>query len=171
MEEAHPRVLPPVGTWAAIHVKPRCEKVVADYLSSRGVPCFLPTVANRRTYGARVRISRLPLFPGYLFYDYDAVDKRVVYDSRRVVQLLVPDDPDDLDRDLENLARMLTRDVFPRRREFGPPGTPVEVIDGPLLGTVGELVRSGRHSMLVIRVKFLGFAAELTIDETLVRPR
>ena len=171
MEEDLPRVLPPVGTWAAIHVKPRCEKVVADYLRARGVPCFLPTISNRRTYGARVRVSHLPLFPGYVFYDKDAVDDRVVYDSRRVVQLLVPDDPDDLDRDLDNLARALTHDASPRRREFGPPGTPVEVIDGPLHGTVGELVRSGRHSMLVIRVKFLGFAAELTIDESYVRPR
>jgi len=171
MEEALPRVLPEVTVWAAVHTKPRCEKVVADYLRTRGIPCFLPTITNRRQYGSRVRTSRLPLFPGYLFYDYDAVDKRVVYDSRRVVQLLVPDEPGELDRDLENLARALAHEASPRRRDFGPPGTPVEVIDGPLHGTVGELVRVGRHSMLVVRVKFLGFAAELTIDESFVRPR
>ena len=63
----------------------------------------------------------------------------------------------------------LAIDESPRRCPLGPPGTPVEVVEGPLLGVRGELVRAGARCSLVVRVHFLGFAAEVTIHEAHVR--
>lgn len=162
--------LPEAGSWGAIHTWPRCEKLVAEWLQARGVSCWLPLVPHHRSYGARRRVSLLPLFPGYLFYDAAAMERRQVFQSQRVTQVLLPDDADGLRADLHNLARALASAEAPRRREEWVPGTPVEVTEGPLQGTRGELVRAGGKSLLVIGVRFLGFAAELTIDAAQVRP-
>ena len=169
-EKEEKQALPAAKSWAAIHAHPRSEKVVAEYLRGRAVPVFLPLRVNRRVYGARVRFSELPLFPGYLFYDSGAVDRQDVFASRRVARILVPDDPRELAADLENLARVAAAEQAPRTCDFGPPGTLVEVIDGPLYGTTGELIRHANGCRLLLRVRFLGFAADVTIEESCVRP-
>jgi hypothetical protein len=110
------------------------------------------------------------MFPGYVFYDRAAVDRLEVFASRKVAGILVPDEPEQLREDLESLATALRTEPGLKRCDFGPPGTPVQVLDGPLAGTVGELVRRGARSTLVLRVRFLGFSAETTIDENHVRP-
>lgn len=163
-------VLPIVQEWAAIRCKARCEKVVAGYLGSRGVSSYLPLITRRRVYGARVRESRLPLFPGYLFYDAQGIARERVFESRKVAQVLRAPDPDRLRSDLDNLAQALASDDRCRCVDFTAPGQPVRVVAGPLIGTSGELVRLGSRSTLVIKVPFLGLAAELNIDEACVRP-
>jgi len=162
--------LPEARSWAAIHTKPRCEKVVAQFLRARAVPVFLPTVLRRRNYGARRRASDLPMFPGYLFYDAGAIDRLQVFDSRRVAEILLPCDARELERDLKSLAGALAARQSPVACALGPPGTRVEVVEGPLAGVQGELVRAGGRCSLVLRVHFLGFAAELTVNEAHVRP-
>ena len=159
-----------VTSWAAIRTKARCEKVIADYLTRRNVGTFLPMRLSRRTYGARVRYSELPLFPGYLFYDCDAIDRRVVFESRKVAQILIPEDQQELTNDIENLVRSQVLKEHVQRGEWGPPGLPVEVVNGPLAGATGEFVRRRGRTSLVLRVRFLGFAAEVTIDEHQIRP-
>jgi len=167
---ARPSVLPQAKAWGAVHTKPRCEKVVADFLGQRGVPHFLPLLPNPRSYGGRERTSLLPFFPGYLFYDAGSIPRREVFSSRRIVQVLEADRPEDLRSDLENLAAALAVHDRPRRAQFFVPGAPVEVISGPMRGLQGTLVRAGEHDLLVVHVRFLGFAAELTIDQADVRP-
>lgn len=163
-------ILPAVREWAAIRCKARCEKVLAEFLGSRGAPSYLPLMTRRRVYGARVRESRLPLFPGYVFYDAGAIARERVFDSRKAAQVLRAPDPERLRTDLENLARALSLDDRCRQVDFTSPGQPVRVVAGPLRGTSGELVRLGSRSTLVIKVDFLGLAAELNIDEACVRP-
>jgi transcription antitermination factor NusG len=159
-----------VTRWAAVHAKPRAEKVVAEWLAARGVRVFLPLARKRRRYGARVRDSWIPLFPGYLFYDFPAIDRLRVFDSRRVARVLVPDDEPQLRRDLESLAAVLATNPDLRPAALDVPGTQVEVVDGPFQGATGELVRHGGMTRLVLRIHFLGFGAEMEVDESWVRP-
>ena len=64
-EEGTPGLLlPDARVWAVAHTKARSEKIVAEYLRKKGVPHYLPVVLSRRQYGARIRESWLPLFPG-----------------------------------------------------------------------------------------------------------
>ena len=162
--------LPQARCWAAIHTKARCEKVVAKHLRERNVPVFLPLITHRRRYGSRSRTSELPLFSGYVFYDYEALEREEVFGTRKVAGIHLPDDPEELREDLTNLAAALSRDPEVQRGEIGPPGTRVQVMEGPLRGTFGELVRRGPRTLLVLSVRFLGFSAEMTIDERIVRP-
>jgi transcriptional antiterminator RfaH len=164
------RLLPDVEVWAAAHTNARNEKVVAQELERLHVPVFLPLHKKRRTYGARIRESWLPLFPGYVFYDSEAIDRRDVYDTKRVANILVPDRPALLKADLENLALALARQPEIRPVTKLLPGTRVRVLKGALAGVEGTLVRVEKRTILVIMVSFVNFGAEVSIDEAYVEP-
>jgi len=161
--------LPLAARWAVLHTKARMEKLVARWLERHQVAHYLPLVTRRRTYGARVRESQVPFFPSYVFFDADVVERRLIYATQRVAKVIVPKDSTLLRLDLENLAQALPKMPDPRRREIGPEGTPVEVVAGPFMGTRGRLLRYGGQTTLVIVVDFIGYGAEMTIDEAWVR--
>jgi len=111
-----------------------------------------------------------PLFSGYVFYDRDQIERHRVFESRKVVDILIPPDPGALGRELSQIALALDRDSSLREARFGQIGRRVSVIRGPMKGLEGELVRIGSNSHLILRVNFLGKAAELVIDEACVEP-
>lgn len=163
-------VLPAAIHWAALHTRARAEKVVAEWIRKEGATPYLPLARSRRVYGARVRQSWVPLFPGYVFYDAASYDGRRALRSHKVAGVLRPPTPFGLGPDLENVSRALV--AQPDLRTGPPlvePGRLVEVVLGPLAGTRGRLVRREGGSVLVLMLDFLGFGAEVTIDEAFVR--
>ena len=159
-----------VGVWAVAWTKPRCEKVLNEFLVARHVLSFLPLVSKRRIYGTHVRVSHLPLFASYVFFDAHAIPRNEVLASHRVAEVLYPADPEELRRDLSNLALALRSDDSLREARFGQAGRRVYVARGPMKGLCGELVRCESRSRIVIRVGFIGKAAELEIDEAFIEP-
>lgn len=155
-------------SWAVARTKARAEKALAEYLTARSVPTFVPLLVSRRVYGRSVRHSQLPLFPGYVFFDDFAISRSSLFESRKVADVLRPPDPNELRRELANLALALQADSGMRATIFGMAGAAVQVVRGPLKGVVGELVRLQNENRLVVRVSFLGKAAELEIDEAFV---
>jgi transcription antitermination factor NusG len=57
--------------WYALKVKPRFERAVVAHLRGRGYDPFLPIYTARRRWSDRVKSIELPLFPGYLFCQFD----------------------------------------------------------------------------------------------------
>ena len=162
--------LPPVDVWAAAQSNARSEKVVARELERQEATVFLPLHKTRRMYGNRIRESWLPLFPGYVFFDHESIDRRQVFDTHRVCNILVPDEPEGLRADLENIAKALHVEPELKRCDTLPPGTPVKVIEGPFQGYEGTMVRTKNRTTLIILVHFIGFGAEMTIDAAFVEP-
>jgi hypothetical protein len=68
------------------------------------------------------------------------------------------------------LALALSKDVTLRETRFSAVGKPVYVRGGPMNGMHGELVRFCGKNRLLIRVSFIGKAAELEIDEAFIEP-
>jgi transcription antitermination factor NusG len=171
LEKVVPRPeLPAVTLWGALHTFPRAEKVVCQYLGKRGIAHFLPTVKKTRRYQSRVRVSHIPLFPGYVFYDASTVDRTEVFASRRIVGILDAQDQNELRRDLSNLALALSKDDALCEARYGEVGKPVQVVRGKFKGLRGEIVRIESSTRLLIRVHFIGQAACLAIDESMVEP-
>lgn len=162
--------IPEAKSWAVAWTKARCEKALVEFFGGQAVPCFLPLVRNRRVYGGRVRFSELPLFPGYVFFDLEVIPRPRVFESRKVAQILVPRDQDELVGDLTNLALALSHDTSLRETRFGMVGRKVQVARGPMKGLMGSLVRLENRCRLIVRVSFIGKAAELEIDEAFVDP-
>lgn len=162
-------MLPDVENWAVIHTHSRCEKVVAEYLQSNNVKYFLPLYKKRRRYGKHIRESMIPLFPGYLFYDFDGISKSLIYKTHKVARVIEAKDREELKRELENISRAIDSGSIFERADFEIPGRRVRVIAGPLEGVEGEFIRRKNKTKLVIKIHILGMAVEVDIDETLVK--
>jgi transcriptional antiterminator RfaH len=170
MEPPRSGAIETVTRWAVARTKSRCEKVLAEYLQQKNVTHFLPLLNRRRVYGTHIRNSDIPLFPGYLFYDAEAPAAGDIYDSRKVAQVLMPPDPAQFRAEIRNLALALSRNADLRETRFGEPGQRVYIARGPFEGLQGELVRYNSHCRLIVRVSFIGKAAELSIDEAFLEP-
>ena len=158
------------ATWGVAWTKSKCEKALSEFLEARSVAHFLPLVSKRKSYGNRIRRSWLPLFPGYVFFDTSAIDRLSIFASRRVANVLYPDDEAQLRSDLQNLSIALRKDDSLREAQYGVIGSVVSIKGGSLKGLSGELVRYGSQSRLIVRIQFLGKAAELEIDEAFIVP-
>ncbi len=162
-------MLPEVDNWAVIHTHSRCEKVVADFLSEKNVRYYLPLYKKRRRYGKHIRESMLPLFPGYLFYDFDSISKTLIYRTHKVAGIIEAKDKVQLKRELENISRALDSGEFFEKADFETPGRRVRVVGGPLEGIEGEFVKRKNRTKLVIKIHILGMAVETDIDEAYVK--
>ena len=163
-------VLPRNTNWAAAWTKSRAEKALVEYLKTRSVSTFLPLVSRRHVYSSAVRQYDVPLFPGYVFFDQSNISRSEVFESRKVAQILNTPEPLALANELEQIAMALRHDPSLREARFGQMGIPVVLARGPMKGLRGDLVRMGNASRLIVRVTFLGKAAELDIDEAFVEP-
>src|ERR1051326_3848445 len=61
--------------WYALQLKPRFEKTVAMHLRHKGYEEYLPTYRSRRQWSDRVKEVEVPLFPGYIFCKFEAVNR------------------------------------------------------------------------------------------------
>src|SRR5439155_26504528 len=57
--------------WYALQIRPRSESLVAAHLRYKGYHPFLPTYTAKRRWSDRIKILDSPLFPGYLFCQFD----------------------------------------------------------------------------------------------------
>ncbi len=161
-------MLPDVDKWAVIHTHSRCEKVVAEYLSENNVKYFLPLYKKRRVYGKHIRESMLPLFPGYLFYDSDGIERSLIYKTHKIARIIEPKDQIQLKRELENIDLAISSGERLEKADFESPGKRVKVISGPLTGVEGEFVKRKNRSKLIIKIHILGMAVETDIDEAFI---
>src|SRR5437660_11285756 len=53
--------------WYALQTRPRHEKKVTAELERKGIPSYLPLLAQVHRWTDRSKIVRVPLFPGYAF--------------------------------------------------------------------------------------------------------
>src|SRR5882724_11497759 len=86
------RVIEPLkgGTpqWFALAVKPRFEKAVAQALELKGYETLLPLYKKYHKYGARSKVSELPLFPGYVCCRFDVLTRLPILTTLGVIRVL-----------------------------------------------------------------------------------
>ena len=82
--------LPETSTpqWFAVAVKPRFDKAVARTLKSKGFETLLPLYKTKHRYAARLKISELPLFPGYVFCRFNVLTRLPILITPGVTQIL-----------------------------------------------------------------------------------
>src|SRR5947207_1641130 len=161
--EALPEVVAETVTppWRVLWTSSNCEQLVHDQLAARGFDMFLPTVEAWCRRGGVRRLSRVPLFRGYLFLRHmmDKASYLEAYKARGLVRLLgerwdrleaVPD------LEIEGIRRVVHADLpilpYPYLRE----GQRVRITNGPLADVEGILVRANpKKGLLVVSVDLL----------------
>ena len=152
--------------WWCLHTKPRQEKATARHLLKMQIAYYLPMVVQEsRTPGGRKIRSIVPLFTGYLFLLGDAHERLEAFQANSLVQCLEVGDQEDLDRDLQQLQRLLTSGLPVVPEPTHPVGTDVRIVSGPLTGVVGRVVRRGKRDHFTALVRFLGRGASIDLQD------
>jgi len=162
--------------WHVLWTHSNSEKLVADQLAAKGFSIFLPTLDVWTRRGGERRMSRVPMFPGYVFLHH-ALDKWSdveVRKARGLVAILgeswerraeVP--PAEVDAIRRVTAARLPAMTHPYLRE----GQRVRIVQGPMMDVEGILVRTKPgKGLLVVSVELLRRSVAVEIDCTLVRP-
>jgi transcription antitermination factor NusG len=165
--------LEPEPRWYAARTRSRHEKQVRRQLSDRpGIDVFLPLVERRSRWKDRVQRVQFPLFPGYCFVRFRSAARLCVLKTVGLVGLVGPGgQPEPIpDSEIEAIRTLtssrLVYEQFPSLAE----GMAVEVVQGPLMGVRGRLLRKDRELRVVLSVTLIRQSVSVVIDAEDVAP-
>ena len=161
---------PSAGVWWVAHTKPRTEKTLARQLLHRSVPFFLPLYARRGRHRNKAYVSRLPLFPGYLFLCTDEEARIEALRTNLIVRTIRVVDQQRLSHELLDIHRLIESGVSLAPEERLQPGMWVEICSGPLKGLEGKIIRCGGQQRFLVEVDFLRRGASVEVDGWAIRP-
>lgn len=156
--------------WWVLHTKPRVEKTLARQLLRREVSFFLPQYKKVWRNRSRSFQSHSPLFPGYLFLYGDAEARLKALQTNLVVHVISVAEQQVLANELGAVHRAIEADCLLLPEERLTPGSPVEIVDGPLTGLFGTILRRGASCRFVIEVNLLQQGVSVDIEEWMFRP-
>lgn len=156
--------------WWVLHTKPRAEKAVARLLASRRISFFLPLYSQKKRIQRRTVISLLPLFPGYVFLRGGSEARVAALETNRIANCLPVPDQDTMQRDLRRIHASIESGTPLLPEERIQPGTPAEIVCGPLAGHRGVVVQSGKRLKFVMEINFLQRGASIEVEASMIRP-
>ncbi len=158
--------------WYALRVRSRYEHTVATHLHGRGYESLLPLYKCRRRWSDRFKEIELPLFPGYVFCQFDSLNRLPILSIPGVVHVVgfgktpVPIDESEITAIQAAVKSGLPSLPWP----FLEIGHRVRIEHGPLCGLQGILLGFRGHQRLVLSVTLLQRSVAVQIDEAWVQP-
>lgn len=160
------------NSWYAIRVRSRFENSVATLLQGKGYESFLPFYNVRRRWSDRFKVTKLPLFPGYLFCRFNPSDRLPVLTVPGIVHIIgagnipLPVDEAEIAAIQAAVQSGLPRQPWPVLQA----GDRVKVVGGPLAGIEGILLNFKGQKRLVLSVTLLQRSVAVEINEEVVLP-
>lgn len=162
--------------WFALWTHSHCEQLVRDQLTAKGFDAFLPTIRDWSRRGGIRRLISRPMFPSYLFvhHSMDKLSYIEIMKSNGLVRILgerwdklAPVADEEIDAIRQLVSSELSLMPYPYLRE----GQRVQIIDGPLSGIEGILVRNRQNrGLLVLSVELLHRSVAVEVACTDVIP-
>jgi transcription antitermination factor NusG len=158
--------------WFALQVRSRRESLVADYLGGKGYELFLPLHADRRHWADRVKDVEAPLFPGYLFCQFDPQNRLPILKTPWVIRVVgFNHTPAPVEVTEINAIRTLVASGLPSQQcSYLGIGDTVRIDSGPLRGLKGVLSNFKGNRRLVVSITLLQRSVAVEIDSALVTP-
>jgi transcriptional antiterminator RfaH len=156
--------------WWALHTRPRTEKTLARKFVDRGMAFFLPLHQQQWRNKGRLFRSHLPLFPGYLFLHGDDQDRWKALETNLVARCLVVEDQERLHSDLIRVYQLIRSEASLTPEDHLGPGTPVVIIEGPMAGVEGIVLRRGSQLRVFVEVQFLQRGVSVEIESWMIKP-
>ncbi|MGA8871771.1 MAG: transcription termination/antitermination NusG family protein [Candidatus Acidiferrales bacterium] len=158
--------------WFALQVRTRWESSTAVLLSGKGYQTLLPTYKARKRWNGRLREVSAPLFPGYVFCQFDAQKRLPILITPGVLAVVgrgrVPLAVDD-----SEIAAIQTIVSSGFRAEPWPyleVGQKIRIESDSLMGLEGILINFKGNHRIVVSVTLLRRAVALEIDGSCVKP-
>jgi len=141
--------------WYAVYVRSRNEKKVYELIKEKDIETYLPLIKTIRQWSDRKKMVEVPLFNSYVFvkilpanfYQVLAVDGAVKFIKFEGKPAHIPDEQ------IESLKLLLhSGEKFEVSIEEFETGEMVEVINGPLTGFKGILVRYKNKNRALLHI-------------------
>jgi transcription antitermination factor NusG len=154
--------------WTAVRIKPRSEKTFTKYCEGVHALSYLPLRRRVERYQRRTVTTWLPMFPGYVFVQYDPSCPAQLVNSHKILHILdvTPTAEVGLVEELRGLQKMetlaQTEDI-----EVMPeivPGEAVRITGGPLHGVTGIVERRVGAVRVTVNVEILGQSVAVEMD-------
>ena len=158
--------------WYATYTNPRHEKLVAQQMNARRIDCFLPLYKSARRWKDRRKQLELPLFPGYVFVRISLRDRLRVLNLPGVIHIVTFNGKPAVlpESDIESLRDGLSKDALVQPHPYLKVGRRVRVLDGPMNGIEGILIRRKDKFRVVINIDLLMRSVAVEVDESDVTP-
>jgi transcription antitermination factor NusG len=158
--------------WFALQVRTRWESSTAVLLSGKGYQTLLPTYQTKRRWNGRLRQLNAPLFPGYVFCQFDALNRLPILVTPGVIAVVgrgripVPVD----DAEIAAIQTVVSSGLRAAPWPYLEVGQKVRIASGALYGLEGVLIGFKGNQRIVVSVSLLRRAVALEIDRTCVSP-
>ena len=158
--------------WYALCVRPRYEKLAALMLTNKGYDNLLPLYKCRRRRSDRYAEVHLPIFPGYLFCQFDPSVRLPILTTPGVLNVvgcgrtLIPIP----ESEMEAMRRLAGSSMQAEPCPYLEVGQRVYIQEGPLEGIEGILMAVKKSHRLILSVTVLRRSVAVEIDRAWVRP-
>jgi transcription termination/antitermination protein NusG len=150
--------------WYALQTQFRHEKQARDRLFSVGIEPFLPLSTQYHQWSDRKVRMAVPLFTSYCFARFALTDTLTVLKTPGIIRIVGIPKPEPIHPDeIIALQKVSSTDRMMEQWDHFTDGAWVEVVQGPLAGLRGQLVRREKQHGLVIRVSLIQQAALIHI--------
>ena len=158
--------------WLAAYTRSRHEDHVVDQLRIKGVESLLPTYERLARWSDRIRRSKAPLFPGYVFVHVSSEERVPVLQTRGVVSIVsVAGKPAPLgEQEIERMRACGAHASLVEPHPFLRIGHRVRVKHGPFFGWEGILVEKQNGARLVINVEQIMKSVAINLHGADVEP-
>jgi transcription antitermination factor NusG len=160
--------------WHVVYVSSRQEKKAARLLLERGVEHYLPLAKRLRQWSDRKKWVEFPMFNGYLFVrpeshqieDIPRVPGIVNFLKFEKALAVVTDKEIEIIRTIETAGYHAESLHTPSEFEKGDR---VMVMEGPLKGQVGQLIRKNNDQIFLISFETLGQSIKVNLPYELLK--
>lgn len=155
----------PDPRWTCVRTRPRWEKKFARWLQGKCIPFYLPTF-SRTTVSYRKRRTTIEvLFPGYVFVQGEH-KKDAFTRSASVVRLIEPRcqaEHSVVDGQLADIWHAAASGLPLVPSLVLCAGQRIEILDGPMQGTIGRFQRMGRQECVILEIDMLGVGVSVEL--------
>lgn len=157
--------------WIVVRSKPRSEKIAYAQLIVRGIEAYLPLLKERRKWSDRKKWVEFPLFSSYLFARVEIKNSIFVLQTHGVSSLVKFGEEIAIVQDEVITAIKLAIDggYLLTPAEYFSAGNAVEVIEGPMAGVKGIVVKLKGKDRLVIKIDAIQQALSIDIDTRFIK--
>ncbi len=151
-------------SWNVLHLRPRCEKKMAELCRISAMEYYLPLREETKIYQRRKVTVQKPVFPGYLFVSFDADGRLILLRSNNIVRILEAGDEKKLLHQLDQIRVALTVDSTLAACSALKKGKFVKITGGPFLGIEGVVSAMKGANKVLLNVDMIGQAVAVEVD-------
>jgi len=153
-------------------VKSRWESSTSLFLSGKGYETFLPEYRLKKRWSGKIREVNAPLFPGYIFCQFDPQKRLPILVTPGVVAVVgrgripVPIE----DSEIASIQAVISSGFSAEPWPYLEIGQRVRIEDQALNGLEGILINFKGRKRIVVSVSLLRRSVALEIDRSRVSP-